>query len=74
MESGAKNGGIAFKKEQKRGWLGGSVVKCPALDLNSGLDLRVMSSSPTLHSILGVEPTLKNADLGVPGWLSWPSI
>jgi len=30
-------------------------VQCPALDLSSGLDIRVMSSSPTL----GVELTLK---------------
>ena len=28
-------------------------VKCPTLDLSSGLDLRVMSSSPTLGSVLG---------------------
>jgi len=34
-------------------------VKHPTLDLSSGLDLRVMSSSPTLGSMLGVEPTLK---------------
>ena len=29
------------------------------LDLSSDLDLRVMSSSPMLGSVLGVEPTLK---------------
>ena len=29
------------------------------LDLNSSLDLRVVSSSPMLGSILGVKPTLK---------------
>jgi len=34
-------------------------VKRLTLDLNSGLDLRVVSSSPTLGSTLGMEPTLK---------------
>lgn len=29
------------------------------LDLNSGLDLRVVSSSPAVDSTLGVKPTLK---------------
>lgn len=32
-------------------------VKCLTLDLSSGIDLRVMSSSPVLHFVLGVEPT-----------------
>ena len=32
-------------------------VKCLTLDLSSGLDLSVMSSSPMLGSVLGVEPT-----------------
>ena len=32
-------------------------VKCPAFDPSSGLDFRVLSSSPTLGSALGVEPT-----------------
>ena len=32
-------------------------VKVPTLELSSGLDLRVMSSSPSLRSMLGVEPT-----------------
>ena len=32
-------------------------VKRLTLDLSSGLDLRVMSSSPALGSRLGVEPT-----------------
>ena len=32
-------------------------VKCPPLDLSSGLDLMVMSSSPTLGSTLGMKPT-----------------
>ena len=31
----------------------------PTLDLHTGLDLRVRSSSPALGSSLGVEPTLK---------------
>ena len=29
------------------------------LDLGSGLDLRVVCSGPTLHSVLGMEPTEK---------------
>ena len=37
-------------------WLAQS-VKPPTLDLSSGLDLRVMSSSPALGSTLGEEPT-----------------
>lgn len=32
-------------------------VKRPTLDLSSGVDPRVMSSSPALDSTLGVEPT-----------------
>lgn len=32
-------------------------VKCLTLDLSSGLNLRVMSSSPMLGSMLGVEPS-----------------
>lgn len=31
------------------------LVKHPSLDLSSGLDLRVMSLSPVLGSMLGVE-------------------
>ena len=31
------------------------LVKCPTLDLSSGLDLSVMSSSPTLGSMLDAE-------------------
>ena len=34
-------------------------VKRPTLDLNSGLDLRVVGSGAVLGSMLGVEPTLK---------------
>ena len=36
-------------------------VKPPTLDLSSGLDLKVMSSSPVLGSTLGVESTLKKS-------------
>ena len=36
------------------------LIKHPTLDLSSDLDLRVMSSSPTLGSMLGLELTLKN--------------
>ena len=32
-------------------------VKHSTLDLSSGLDLRDMSSSPILGSMLGIEPT-----------------
>ena len=38
-------------------WSGGIMVKRLTLDLSSGLDLRVMSSGPSLGSLLGVEPT-----------------
>ena len=41
------------------GHLGGSVVKHLTLDLSSGLDLRVVSSSPALGYMLGMEPNLK---------------
>ena len=34
-------------------------VKCLTLDLSSGLDLRVMSSSPALDCTPGMEPTKK---------------
>ena len=30
-------------------------VKCPTLDFGSGHDLRVLGSSPTLGSMLGME-------------------
>ena len=39
-------------------WMAQS-VKRPTLDLSSGLDLRVMSSSPVLGSTLSTEPFLK---------------
>ena len=35
------------------------LLKLPTLDLSSGLDLRVVSSSPTLGSTLGVKSTYK---------------
>jgi len=35
------------------------LVKHLTFDLSSGFDLRVMSSSPMLGSVLGVEPTKK---------------
>ena len=37
----------------------GDSGKCPTLGLSSGLDLRVVSSSSPLGSMLDVEPTLK---------------
>ena len=33
------------------------LLKQPALDLSSSLDLRVVSSSPTLGFVMGMEPT-----------------
>ena len=36
-------------------WLAQS-LECPSLDLTSGLDLRVVSSSPMLDSTLSVVP------------------
>ena len=36
------------------------LVECLSFDLSSGLDLRVMSSSPALVSMLGMEPTYLN--------------
>jgi len=35
------------------------LVEHLTLDLSSGLDLRIVSSSPALGSMLGLEPTLK---------------
>jgi len=34
-------------------------AKCPTLDLSSGIDLGVMSSSPALGSTVGMAPTSK---------------
>ena len=33
------------------------LIKCPTLDLSSGLDLRIVSSSLALGSALSVKPT-----------------
>ena len=38
-------------------------VGCPTLDLNSGLDLMVLSSGPPLGSTLGIKPTLKKKSI-----------
>ena len=46
-----------FKRENRGIWVVQSVKRL-ALDLSLGLDLRVMSSNPTLGSMLGMEPTL----------------
>ena len=35
-------------------------AECLTLDLSSGLDLRVISSSPAMGSLLGVEPIQTN--------------
>ena len=43
------------KKLYVKGHLDGS-VKCPTLNFSSGHDLRVLELSPTLGSMLGVEP------------------
>ena len=40
-------------------WVAQSVEPL-SLDLSSGLDLRIMSSSPMLASALDMEPTFKN--------------
>ena len=42
-------------------------VKRPTLDLSSGLDLTVMSSSPWMGTTLEVEPTLKRRREGGKG-------
>ena len=39
------------------------LVECLTLDLSSGLDLSVMSSSPALGPMLGMEPNLKKKNL-----------
>ena len=50
-------------------------VECWTLDFSSDHDLRVVSSSPVLGSVLGVE-TIKNKKqkTGAPGWLNGLSI
>ena len=57
-----------FKIEDRGAWVA-LLVKCWTLDLSSGLDLRVMSSSPTLGSMLGVEPALNKQTHTSWGWL-----
>ena len=47
------------EKSILEGCLVAQSVKCPTLDLGSGLNLRVMSSSPVLSSMLGMMPALK---------------
>ena len=39
--------------------------KCLILDLGSGIDLMVMSSSPMLGSMLGIEPTQEIKIIGI---------
>ena len=39
------------------GYLGCQSVECLTFDLSSDLDLRVVSSSPVLGSMMGVKPT-----------------
>ena len=52
---------LAPKREFSWGAWAARSVECPALDLSSGLDLRVVSSSPVLSSAfssgLGMKPT-----------------
>ena len=43
------------KKDSWGAWVAQS-VKCPTLDFGSGHYLRILRSSPTLDSVLGVEP------------------
>ena len=46
-----------LKNKIFRGARVAQLVTHPSLDLSLGLDLRVMSASPTLGSVLGVKPT-----------------
>ena len=46
----------SLKKINRGSWVAQS-VKCPTLDLNSGFDIRVVSSSPSLGAMLGAKPT-----------------
>ena len=48
-----------IKKKRDMGVWVAQLVKHLTLDLSSGLDLRVVSSSPSLGSTLGMEPTQK---------------
>ena len=47
------------------------MVKCGILDVSLGLDLGVMSSSPVLDSMLGVEPTKKQSNSLWGVWVAW---
>ena len=47
----------SIQKVLWRGTWMAQLVEHPTLDLSSVVDLRVMSSSPALGSMLGVEPT-----------------
>ena len=55
--------GRAIQEETLEGCRGGS-VKHPTLDLSSGLDHTVVSSSPTLGCALGMKPTSKEEEVG----------
>lgn len=46
--------------QKNRGYVDGSVSWALTLNLSSGLDLRVLSSSPKLGSMLRMKPTVKN--------------
>ena len=52
-----KQKGIRFKIKRKIGAWVAQLVKCLTPDLTSGPDLRVVSLSPALGSILGMEST-----------------
>ena len=56
-EAEKKNNTFLLRNCQLWGTWMGQLAKHLTLDLSSGLDLRVMSSSPTLGSTLGIEPT-----------------
>ena len=55
---------MPLKFLQNAAWVA-QPVKRPNLDLSSGLDLKVMSSSPTVGSMLGMEPTLKKESISL---------
>ena len=58
-ESRTEAGRLIRRLLKERGAWVAKLVKCLTPDLSSGLDLRVVSLSPTLDSTLGMEPTLK---------------
>jgi len=47
---------LELRRQDRDAWVA-QTVKCLTLDLSSGLDLRVLSSSPALGSMLGMEST-----------------